>query len=254
MRSLGIPSERISVGLNVVDNSHFARNSQHARENASHARRDLGLPGRYFLCVSRFVAKKNLHAMLKAFASYLSNGGIPRDLVLAGDGILKESLLHTAQQLGVSDLVHFLGFAGYAELPSIYGLADALVLPSLSEQWGLVVNEAMAAGIPVLVSSKCGCAKDLVKPGLNGYLFEPTSVEGLTDALLALPTTEGDLSAMGRAAEATVKEWSPQRFAAGLCKAIRAASGPIALPRLWTKAILRLKAGTRIGSERNPNM
>ena len=75
------------------------------------------------------------------------------------------------------------GFKQYPELPLYYGLAGAFVLPSLTEPWGLVVNEAMAAGLPVVVSDRCGCASDLVRPGENGFAFDPCDIEQLAALL-----------------------------------------------------------------------
>jgi glycosyltransferase involved in cell wall biosynthesis len=78
---------------------------------------------------------------------------------------------------GIGNKVHFFGFIQYDELPYFYNHAKALILPSWSDQWGLVVNEAMACGLPVLVSEKCGCAPDLVVNGKNGFTFDPNDPE-----------------------------------------------------------------------------
>jgi glycosyltransferase involved in cell wall biosynthesis len=88
------------------------------------------------------------------------------------------------QQLGLEAHVLFPGPKGYAELPYYYGLAEAFIHASTTEQWGLVVNEAMAAGLPVLVSERCGCAPDLVVPGFNGLLFSPEDVKGAAKVMV----------------------------------------------------------------------
>ena len=82
------------------------------------------------------------------------------------------------------------GFKQYDELPIYYGLAGAFIHASTTEQWGLVVNEAMAAGLPVIVSERCGCAPDLVENGRNGFTFDPYDVDALTHLMLKMALWE----------------------------------------------------------------
>jgi 1,2-diacylglycerol 3-alpha-glucosyltransferase len=96
-----------------------------------------------------------------------------RDLVVCGDGDLRPRLHALARELGLEQRVHWPGFVQYPDLPVYYALADAFILASTIEPWGLVVNEAMACGLPVLVSDRCGCAPDLVPEGQNGFTFKP---------------------------------------------------------------------------------
>src|SRR5206468_501416 len=86
-------------------------------------------------------------------------------LVVLGDGVLRGDLEQLRTELNLGDHVLFPGFKQYDELPAYYGLATAFIHASMVEPWGLVVNEAMAAGLPVLVSARCGCAWDLVEEG-----------------------------------------------------------------------------------------
>jgi 1,2-diacylglycerol 3-alpha-glucosyltransferase len=106
--------------------------------------------------------------------------------VLLGDGPLKETLFHQVARMGLTDRVRFPGFKQYDELPIFYGLASAFIHASSSEQWGLVVNEAMASRLPVLVSERCGCAPDLVQNGVNGFTFDPFDIKNITDRMLQL--------------------------------------------------------------------
>jgi glycosyltransferase involved in cell wall biosynthesis len=94
-------------------------------------------------------------------------------LILLGDGDQKASLQAQIERLNLQDFVKILPNQPWFRVPETLALADVLVLPSLSEPWGLVVNEAMACGMPVVVSNRCGCAIDLVKDGQNGYVFDP---------------------------------------------------------------------------------
>src|SRR6266568_5498123 len=103
----------------------------------------------------------------------------PWDLVLVGDGPLKADLCRLISDLNLYGHVHLPGFIQYRELPAYYALAGVFVHASTTEQWGLVVNEAMATGLPVIVSNRCGCVPDLVAEGKNGFTFDPGSVKAL---------------------------------------------------------------------------
>jgi 1,2-diacylglycerol 3-alpha-glucosyltransferase len=217
---LGIPEERIFVGYDVVDNEHFARGAAQAREQEAILRRQYGLPKPYFLAVSRFIAKKNLPFLLDAYARYRGQVGPSSwDLVLCGSGSLEALLKEQARDLPG---VHFPGFKQAHELPVYYGLASAFILPSSHfEQWGLVVNEAMACGLPVLVSRSCGCAPDLVREGVNGFTFDPQDVDGLARLLLRISSGQMDLAAMGAASREIISDYTPETFAANLLAAIK---------------------------------
>jgi glycosyltransferase involved in cell wall biosynthesis len=116
------------------------------------------------------------------------------------------------------------GFKQYPELPAYYGLASAFVHASTTEQWGLVVNEAMASGLPVLVSNRCGCATDLVQEGVNGFTFDPYSVEAIAHAMQRVWQMEdGELKKMGAQSARIITNWGPERFATGLEAAARKA-------------------------------
>jgi len=240
MARLGMPEERIFQGYDVVDNAHFAAGAEAARAANGRLRAELGLPGRFFLTSGRQVPVKNLDRLLRAFASYRAAAGEePWSLVVLGDGPERPALQLLAQRLGIADAVRWPGFVAYADLPRWYGLAGAFVLASVSETWGLVVNEAMAAGLPVLVSGRCGCAEDLVEPGRNGLVLDPEDIAQMAAMLHQVAHGAVDRERMGRASEAIVARWSPDRFATGLAHAVRAArdAGP-ARAQLTDRALL----------------
>jgi glycosyltransferase involved in cell wall biosynthesis len=136
--------------------------------------------------------------------------------VLVGDGPLRGELEAQVARLGLDSAVQFPGFRQYDELPPYYGLAEAFILPSTHEQWGLVVNEAMAAGLPVLVSERCGCTPDLVAEGENGTTFDPYDAAAIAEALRALPDDEEKRRAMGRDSRERIRAWTPETFARNL--------------------------------------
>jgi glycosyltransferase involved in cell wall biosynthesis len=220
--SLGIPPDRVFVGYDVVDNDHFAQGAAAARAREAQLRQELRLPLPYFLTVCRFIEKKNLVRLLSAYRLYRHLH--PQnlwDLVLCGSGPLEVTLKEIAADLPG---VHFPGFKQANELPAFYGLAGAFILPSSHfEQWGLVVNEAMAAGRPVLASTACGCAQDLVQEGWNGFTFDPNDEEGLARLMVEMSSGETDLKVMGEASRRIIANWTPEVFAQNLFQAVAAA-------------------------------
>lgn len=222
--ALGVPAERAFLGYDVVDNAHFSTGADTARVRAAAERARLGLPAAFFLTSNRFIEKKNLPRLLDAYARYRHQAGESAwKLVLLGDGPLKPQLQALIQQHDLSSWVLMPGFKQYDELPAYYGLSGAYIQASTTEQWGLVVNESMAAGLPVLVSNRCGCAPDLVEEGRNGYTFDPYDVDTLAELMRKIAADDCDREAMGQASRDIIARWTPQTFAENLCKAAEAA-------------------------------
>jgi glycosyltransferase involved in cell wall biosynthesis len=243
--NLGLPSRCRFRPWDVVDNGHFQQGADAARSAPRPARARLGLPDRYFLCVARFVAKKNLTGLVDAYARYAAAAGAAAwSLVLSGAGPLEAELRAQVSAAGLSERVHFPGFVQYPDLPALYGLSEALVLPSASDQWGLVANEAMAAGLPVLVSVRCGCAPDLVRDGENGFVFDPFDPTGMASRLGQMAGLAVDRRrAMGLRSREIIAAYSPEAFARGLRAALACATfGPRRGPRRLRGAMLRLLA------------
>ncbi len=223
LTKLGMPSERIFCGYDAVDNAFFHSRAEAIRSDAGKIRRQYGLPQDYFLASARFVEKKNLSRLLEAYAIYRGSSENPASLVLLGDGPLRSALEAKRDALDLRDCVVMPGFKQVADLPAYYALARAFVHPSTIEPWGLVVNEAMACGLPVLVSNKCGCAPELVRDGVNGFIFDPLDVEGMARNMARVSASDFPQAAFGEKSEEIVAEWCPERFARGLSQAIEAA-------------------------------
>ena len=229
---LGLERERIFSGYDIVDNEYFTRNADVVRGQGAAVRSQHGLPEKYFLASARFIEKKNLFRLVQAYRDYRDQAGKMEngkqkceiwDLVLLGDGPLKPELNRLISELGLEACVHRPGFKQYNELPAYFGLASAFVHPSTTEQWGLVVNEAMASSLPVLVSNRCGCAADLVTEGVNGFTFAPENVAQLTQLMLRLANSQFPLADFGRASRRIISGWGPEKFAAGLRDAVAVA-------------------------------
>ena len=157
---------------------------------------------------------------------------VPWDIVLLGDGPLRADLCSLIADLSLQDSVLMPGFKQYDELPAWYARASAFVHASTSEQWGLVVNEACAAGLPVLVSNRCGCAPELVQEGVNGFTFDPNDARELA-ALMVDMAQRPDRAAMGRESERIVSHWRPAAFATGLLQAAELAAAQPRRPAGW---------------------
>lgn len=263
LAQLGMPRDRIFLGYDAVDNHYFSQKAEEVRSQSSVVRGQLGLPERYFLASARFIEKKNLPRLLEAYARYrelatkaenrnekienknefqLSAFPISAfknvwDLVLLGDGPLRSSIFNLRSSLGLEHSVLLPGFKQYPDLPAYYGLASAFIHASTTEQWGLVVNEAMASGLPVLISNRCGCAPDLVQEGVNGFTFDPYNVEQLAQLMLKISAFNFPLSAFGSESQRIISEWGPERFANGLEQAVEVA---VALPRSRTSVACHL--------------
>ena len=239
---LGMPRDRIFTGYDVVDNAHFARRAlqirnSHLRQGsggqaASEIRNMYGLPENYFLASARFIEKKNLPRLITAYAEYRDrlkgtgvtdpgyNRGAPWDLVLLGDGPLRETLNTQLSTLNLNSHVHLPGFKHYDELPVYYALANAFVHPSTTEQWGLVVNEAIASGLPVIVSERCGCVPELVRD--NGFTFDPMDEHELASLLFRMATlSDDDRRHFADASYKIAANFVPERFGEGLERAAR---------------------------------
>jgi glycosyltransferase involved in cell wall biosynthesis len=240
LQQLGVAPEAIFRGYNAVDNDHFAT-AHHWRRQGDQARSQLGLPLRYLLAVTRFTEKKNLHGLIQGYALWRRHAPVEQQqlsLMILGDGPLRTQLEAQVEALGLQDWVLLPGPCSYAHLPSRYGLAEVFIHASTVEQWGLVVNEAMAACLPVLVSSTCGCAPELVQPGVTGLRFDPHSAASIAAAIrwwCELPAAAAQR--LAAASGKRVASYGPQAFAAGL---EAAASHAIAAPRRPLKPIDRL--------------
>jgi 1,2-diacylglycerol 3-alpha-glucosyltransferase len=223
--NLGLSQYRVFVGYDVVDNDHFARGASTARATgAAPEGIDPAWRGRYFLASARFVPKKNLPRLIEAFALYRQAAGpVAWPLVLLGDGPMRSALERKRAALGLEASLIMPGFTQYGQLPLYYGNAGAFVLASTTEQWGLVVNEAMASGLPVLVSNRCGCVPDLVESGRNGYTFNPYEVDALAKLMLEVASDGCNRAAMGQASRQIIGRWSPETFAEGIRRATEAA-------------------------------
>lgn len=222
-RLLGYQGSRIWRGVAVVDNDHFAGNAAATRLDSSASRRSLSVPERYFLTCARLAPEKNVRGLIDAFLQYRRRGG-SWSLVIVGDGAERAYLEALAVE-GRGN-IHFAGWQPYDRLPAYYGLASCFVLSSVSEPWGLVVNEAMACGLPVIVSRKCGCQPELCWRGINGYDFDPSDVNALADAMAHISNGTINLQHMGASSKQIISRFTPATCARALADCINSLRAP----------------------------
>jgi 1,2-diacylglycerol 3-alpha-glucosyltransferase len=213
LEQLGFPAERIVSYYDVVDNDLFRDGTAALRSDPTLTPSAFSLPeSPFFLYVGRLAAEKNVCTLLAGWLAYRKDGGT-WPLVLVGDGPEAASLRVLAQATPYVDDIYFPGLKSSRELLPYYAFAGCFVLPSTREPWGLVVNEAMASALPVLVSSHCGCAADLVNQDVNGFVFEPMDTQTIAMELRRMERMPSvKRLAMGRASSDMIQSFSPQRF------------------------------------------
>jgi glycosyltransferase involved in cell wall biosynthesis len=217
LHHLGFPEHKIWRGYDVVDNNYFTQASELAKQHEELERQRLNLPENYLLYVGRLAPEKNLFRLLEALSlRQRSCPSRPLPLVVVGSGGQEKELREKAQNLNLKDIL-WVGFKQIDQLPIYYALASALILPSISEPWGLVINEAMACGLPVLASSRCGAVLDLVFPGVNGFVFDPFDCHSISHGITSyLNLSKEQKSSMGVASRQFIQNFSPETWARAL--------------------------------------
>ncbi len=226
---LGIPEHRIFSGYSVVDNAYFAKRAAAIRRDPATARALPGLADKtpFFFASARFMERKDLPNLFYAYAAYRHRakaaGTLPWRLLLLGDGPLRPELEAIVKNENLANVVTMPGWRQIEDLPAYYALAGAFVHTATVDQWGLVVNEAMASGLPVIVSTGAGCAEDLVSEGGNGFTFQPGDVDTLTRHLYTIAHAV-DRDAFIQCSRAIIAEWPLERFGTSLHRALNAGS------------------------------
>ena len=226
LQSLGSAEESILIAPNAVDNDWFRTQAESVRDRSSEFRARLVLPTRFLLFAGRLVPEKGVFDLLEAYAELEADTRSSVGLVFAGDGPSKTELEWQTQGISPGTIC-FPGFLHREDLAGLYALADALILPTHSDTWGLVVNEAMACGLPIIVTRVAGCSSDLVEDGWNGYVVPPCDPESLgaaLDFILRNPELRREMSA--RSVQ-RIRSYSPEACAEGLAAAALASTSEV---------------------------
>jgi glycosyltransferase involved in cell wall biosynthesis len=212
--------EDIFTAPNAVDTELFARRASAVREDAAAYRDALQLPARFFLFVGRLIPEKGIFDLLEAYGKVAPELRAAVGLVLVGEGYAHEELVRRAIQITPGQ-VQCAGFLHREQLASYYALAEVFVFPSHSDPWGLVVNEAMACGLPVISSEAAGCTADLVQDHWNGRVVACADVAQLASAMEELARDSAVRARMGNHSRECILRYSPEACAAGIAKAAR---------------------------------
>jgi 1,2-diacylglycerol 3-alpha-glucosyltransferase len=221
LQSRKVNDDRIFTAVNAVDNALFGAAAAEARRHEAESRAQCDLPDRYILFVGRLVKEKGVFDLLSAYAQL--DARLRRDvgLVFVGDGAADRKLRQRAESISPG-VVKLAGFAQREQLGTYYALAEMMILPTHTDPWGLVVNEAMACGLPVIVSSAAGCVADLVKENWNGLEVPPGDIPALAAAIEHLLADRGECARMGSNSLEHISNYSLAVSSSGIAAATAA--------------------------------
>ncbi|WP_292792327.1 glycosyltransferase family 4 protein [Nostoc sp. NMS7] len=217
VHSLGIPEQNIALTPYTVDNDRWISEANQVDVKSVRKQWDISEKATVLLFCAMLQHWKRPHDVLKAFAQANVQNSY---LLFAGEGPLRAELEVETDSLGLIDRVKFLGFVNQSYLSSIYRSADLFVLSSDYEPFGLVVNEAMLCGCPVVVSDHVGSRYDLVQHGKNGFVYPCADIEALAKILQEVLSDHERLQKMGTAATERMKSWSPHEYIEAIIKAL----------------------------------
>lgn len=224
LKDFGISDHRIFTAPNAVDVTLFSKPANDARRNEFEVRARRSLPSRYFLYVGRLVKAKGVFELLETYAQLDTEIRDKVGLVFVGDGADRPALMERASRIAPGT-IQFPGFVHREGLSDFYALADALIFPTHSDTWGLVVNEAMACSLPVVVTHVAGCVADLVQDGWNGFVVPPKVRSALAAAMTRLAGDAALRTEMGSRSRERIEAYSPEAWAGGLVNAVESICG-----------------------------
>ncbi len=221
----GVPSERAFEIPFVVDSDWIHSSVTEARVQRDEVRREVGAPrdATVLLFVGQMIRRKGIDTLIEAAAGLPGDLRVRLHVLLIGDGEDKPRFQELAAQRGLQDRFHFLPNLDIRELPRYWAASDALVLPSRFDAWGVVVDEALTAGLPVLGSDACGAVVDRVIPNVNGWRFPAGDVAGLRSELSKLLALDPErLREMAGAARDSMEPFSPKAMARKFTQVVEA--------------------------------
>lgn len=228
VRSLGVPEERILLSGNVVDNDWWSERAAAVDRSAVRKTWNVPTDAPAVLYCAQLQPWKRPLDLLEAFSRSQVPGSY---LIMAGEGPLRGDVERRARELGIADRVRLLGFVNQSGLPAVYSSCDVFVLPSDSDTFGLVVNEAMLCGLPAVVSEDVGAKFDLVRDGETGYVFPTGNADALAVILRRLLGDRSRIEQMGAAAKERMKTWTPEMNVSAFVRAVQIAAANRNKPR-----------------------
>lgn len=213
-------SKIITTGYSV-DNEFFTEQYQLYKDKRETLLNELEIKRKQnFIFIGRFAPEKNIFTLLYSFLE-VSQKNSDWGLILLGDGPLKNEINTFISDNNLQNKILLPGFIQQEGIVQYLTASDVFVLPSLSEPWGLVVNEALLCRLPVIVSTKCGCQPELVQEGVNGFSFDPNNQLKLTNLMQGFANGSYNIKSMGEASFAIVSKHSPSIIAQNIVAGIK---------------------------------
>lgn len=216
----GAPKEKIFLVPYAVNNDFFIRQAKEliSKKNSLKQKYNIPVSMPVILFSGKLIDQKRPFDLLKAYE--LLSRDLKASLIFVGDGKLRNELEGHVKQNNLEN-VYFAGFRNQTELGEFYAIADVFVLPSSFEPWGLVVNEAMSFGLPIIISDQVGAGGDLVKEGINGYFYPACDVSSLAAKLKMILTDKENMHKMGQASRDIISTWSYKEGLNGVLNCLR---------------------------------
>jgi len=215
----GVPERKLLFAPYAVENDRLFAAAEELKGKKAELRKEFGIGGNQpvILFVGKFIEKKRPMDLLRAY-KLIAHGSA---LVFVGDGVLRPEMEDYIKTQNLKN-VRIVGFKNQTELPKFYAIADIFVLPSgIGETWGLVTNEAMCFGLPVIVSEMVGCGADLVKPGKNGFIFPVGNIEKLAEHISFLLSDEKRRIEFGNKSREIISAYSQEADVKAILEAMK---------------------------------
>ena len=213
VKSLGYPAEKLTFGHMVADAAGLDESTKKVSDSEAEAiKRELGTSETVFLFTGQLIPRKGISELLRAWKQFSSISTEPASLVLVGDGPQREELESYATENGLDNVI-FTGKIDYDSIAPYYKLADVFVIPTLEDNWSLVVPEAMACGLPIMCSKYNGCHPELVTPE-NGWIFDTLDQDDTASTLLNAVNSRGRFANMGQVSKRIIENAHTPKHAA----------------------------------------
>ena len=216
--SLGAKQHNIKIAPNAVDTELFKKATQVFKGSKEEAKKKLGIRGDVLLYVGSMIDAKGVQDLIRAFSSINKNRP-NTNLVLVGEGPDRKKYESICRDKGIKG-VKFTGFKDQEDLPNYYASADIFVFPTYTDAWGLVINEAMLSGLPIVCSARAGAAEDLVKQDENGFIYNPGDIEAIRGYILRLLENKKLTEYMGKRSREIIANYTPEKMALGIKNAV----------------------------------
>ena len=221
----GAMPERVFIAPSIVDNEFYIEQYNQLKPKKDQLKKDRGIAhNKVILYMGQLIERKGIQYLISAYKSFKQDYN-DACLVIVGDGPLKDNLQRACIEQNIEDVI-FTGWVTEKEKVVYYSIADVFVLPTLEDVWGLVVNEAMCCGLPIITTNAAGCSIDLIENGYNGYIVDSGDTEQLYHALLDVFEGSVKPDRMGiRSLEKIQRDFSVDTTVNGFLSAIRYVKG-----------------------------